>query len=891
MTHLRLRLAAGLLTLVLCVAPAAAAAAEPAEPPAAPAGPVPPRLIVVKIDGLSPLLLDALMDPDNPEKLARLPDPEGFRRAVAIFRLETGQQDLVPNLRRYFYEQGVRADNMYSATTTLSSIAWSVIETGQPSVVKRHMAFNRNNGYLRSHLDGFRDTLEFSFRRGRKTNALWELDQSGVSLFSDAFNPLRRYETPGIFYRLTPTSYLGGLAKAYVTAGQGFSDPWEVVRRHLASQVESADWPDFAEEYVANHIAEKILEPDASGRERYDYLTTSFTIDHQQHVDPVPENLVHRMVRLDRRLGRIFRAVERSSRRDSTLVAVVSDHGSEYLPGAINLAWPITRVFRTRALGGHTVATVMAEDSGRALSAPIPGVDYPRIYESPFSPYGKDAGGEKGYSTAFIDNFGNARAEVHLRNNDLNRLHLLLLAHGQRRLDEAQRARLRELLRATLGDIWTWFKSDYVLYNDYYLGVRAWLPNLKNRPDYYWRDAAARLEDEQELDVTQLRALSRLAELCQAEAPLAWLEKNKPAISAILPKRYFGPRNSVHQLTHYTLGLDDNLNWVESTVNPRGERVPMDYVEVLSSWTAPNPPLSHEPNPVDLMVRSLEVEPIRAALVERGRLEPDAALEQVIWIISTAQHNLRRGGQALLLEAADGRLRYLPVRNLAESSDGRITFEAADELDPLGLLYDSGFQAANGPDVSEPAFWWLDEFHDRHEWMRAVHNTHYTVAPLIFSDIAGSHAEAFMDNPEFQQALVGFPSEADKQRYLRGLRWKYRSQLPDLLLWSSYLWNFTSKSQTSGGSHGGLTGAVARTSFLLWGGQNFHLPAGTVLAQPATTLDVAPTLMRLVGMLDGDNRVIRQAGAVRERPFLPFPGHALVVPEADVASKRAAPGR
>jgi hypothetical protein len=153
------------------------------------------------------------------------------------------------------------------------------------------------------------------------------------------------------------------------------------------------------------------------------------------------------------------------------------------------------------------------------------------------------------------------------------------------------------------------------------------------------------------------------------------------------------------------------------------------------------------------------------------------------------------------------------------------------------------------------------------------------------------HTQAFIDNPEFQQALAGFPGESDKQRYLRGLRWKYAAQRPDLLLWSSYLWNFTSKSQTSGGSHGGLTGAVARTSFLLWGGRNFHLPAGTALTEPATTLDVAPTLMRLVGMLNEDNRVIRQAGAVRERPFLPLPGRALIGPGADVASHRPTSAR
>jgi len=88
----------------------------------------------------------------------------------------------------------------------------------------------------------------------------------------------------------------------------------------------------------------------------------------------------------------------------------------------------------------------MAEDGGRALSNPIPGVDFPRVYESPYSPYGAAAGpqGRSDYVTAVIDNFGNARAEVHLRNNDLNRLHLLLLAR-ERKLTDAKRARWQAL--------------------------------------------------------------------------------------------------------------------------------------------------------------------------------------------------------------------------------------------------------------------------------------------------------------------------------------------------------------------------------------------------------------------------------------------------------------
>ena len=857
---------APLLLLLLALTLPVGAQEPPATSPVTPR----PRLVEIKVDGLSPMFLDALVDPDDPAKLARLPDPERFRRAIAMVRQEIGQRDLVPNLQRFFYQRGVRVQNMVSATVTLSSVAWSVIQTGQPSVIKRHMMSSRQTGYLRSHLDGFRDSFELLARKARKTNALWELDQAGVSLFADGFNPLRSYVTPWMYYRLAPVAYLSDLGKRYVTGGK--SHPKDIFRSHMARLANGIDYPDFAEEFVVDHVAKKVLESDLAGSERYDYISTFFTIDHQHHVDPNPENLVRRMARLDRRIGRILQAVERSKRRDHTLVVLISDHGSEYLPGAINVTFPLTRAMRTRLFGGHTVGTVMAENAVHALTTPVQGIDFARVYEGPYSPYNQGPGAEKGYTTAFVDNFGNARAEIHLRNNDLNRLHLLLQAR-YRKLDEQHRVRLRKLLRAALAEVWEWLEPELAAYRDYSQGVRAWLPELKRRADSYWRDVAARLGSENERDTAQLRRLDRLATLARAEDPLAWLEERELSIPKLLPKKYFGPRNTVYQLSHYTVGLDEELQWVETTVDPRGRRVPMDYFSILPNYQVPNPPLSYERNPLDLLVTAVPAQAVAAALRERGWLQQDVSLRRALWVISTAQHNLRRGGQALVLEGADGRVRYLPIDRLQETAEGSFTFDPANELDPLGLLTDPEFRAPDGL----PAFLWLEDFHSRNEWLRATFATGYTIAPLVFLDVAGIHTDAFIDNPDFQRALTGFPDEENKQFYLRGLRWKYASQQPDLLVWSSYLWNLSSKTYTAGGSHGGLTPQVARTTFLLWGGKDFALPAGTVITQPATTLDIVPTLATLLGMVDAEGKMVPQPGAVRERPFLPFAGQPLPI--------------
>lgn len=852
--------------------------------------PQPPRLrlIQIKVDGLSPALVDALIDPDNPEKLRQLPDPEGFLRAIRLWRTYAGRQDLVPNLRRYFFEQGVRAENMFSATVTLSTAAWSVIDTGQPTVVKKHMTFSRQNGYLRSHLDAFRDAVEFSFRDSRKTNAQWSLDQAGVSLLSDAFNPLRVYVTPQIFYRQRPFEYLKGFAHSWASGGHPFSRPLEVISHHFGRRVKGMDYPDFGEDFVARHLSDMILARDFTGREQYDYLSTFFSIiDHQHHVDPNPENLVFRMLRFDRRLGRILEAVERSQRREETLVLLISDHGSEYEPGKVNLSFPLTRAFRDPLFGGHTVSTVMAENAARALTTLVPGVDFPRVYESPFSPYGKGRrGGEDDYVTAFIDNFGNARAEIHLRNNDLNRLHLLLLARF-RPLDEPSRDRLRARLRETLDAIRVWLAPERAAYRDYHEGVRDWLPQIQKRTDPYWRDAAARLRGEAERDARQLRVLDRLWELVQAEDPLGWLERKRPSIPALIPRKYFGPCNSVYQLSHYTIGVDAAWNWVETTVNHQGQPVPMNYFEILTTYRAPNPADSGEPSPFDLVLTALPVEAVERVGREQGWWGAPVPVQQALWVLSSAQGNDGKGGQALLLESLDGSLRYLPLRWLRAQPDGSVELERADNRDPLGLLHDPAFR----PPTAELRAAWLEQFHRPDDWLAATGKTRYSNAPLVFADIMRANAQRVVDNPEFQQSLTGFSSPEMKQRYLRGLRWKYAAEQPELRVWSAWLWNFSSKTYTSGGSHGGLSPQVSRVAFYLWGGARTGIPAGLVLTPPCTTLDVAPTLAAVLGMLDRNGQVIRQPGAVRDRSFLAFPGRVLPLGPAVGAGVALSGGR
>lgn len=856
--------------LALLVLPAAAQ-----EPPAAER----PRIIVIKVDGLSPWLVEAAVHPEDDEVVNRLDDPVEFRRAVANYRRASGRQQLLPNIERYFFRDGVRARYLYSATVTLSAAAWSVLDTGQPSIIKGHGVFERDTGHMRSYLDFLRDTVDFVKRRGDKTLGVWVLDQAGVSLVADAFEPEREWMAPQMYVRPDLREYLAHLGLTYVTGGHKFSEPVKIVKTHLGRRAnDTAQYVEYGEGFMMDQVSEHILARDYTGDEPFDLLSGYFTqVDHQQHAEPSPEGLLFKLIHFDELLGRVFHAVEQSQRRGRTYVVVISDHGQEFVPGLTATSVPLTRVFRTRWLGGHTTQTLLSEETDRALTVPLAGVDFPRVYESDFSPYGKAApggSGEKGWPTAYVEPFGNARAEIHLRNNDLNRLHLVLLALRRGGWNEDQWHRIGERLQESLSAIGRWLPAELETMRDYRAGALDRVRFLEKSADPYQRDSAARLQVEMGRLEPQLETLTQLEGLINqshSQSVLGVLREKRFRVEEFIPKKFYGPRNSFYQLSHYTIGLDDQQRWVESTIDPGGHRVPMNYFQILADYEVANPPTPDNHNPFDLIVYAIPPESIWPALVERGIVGPEERGRDVIWVRSTAENNPRKGGEALILRRDDNQVKYVPIENLVEDIEGRFSFTTGAPKDPLQLLSDSSFRAAAGEDPTA----WLAEWHTPQTWLEAIHQTRYTNALLVFLDLAGQNFRRSIGTPDFERNLVGFSSDAAKQRYIRGLLRKYGNFMGDFWVWSSEHFNFSSKGPEPAGAHGGLGWRVAQTSFMVWGGEQTDLRRGTLLEERATTLDVAPTLLCLAERLDRSRRPTPLHEAAPPRPFLPFPGRVL----------------
>ncbi len=852
-----------------------------------------PRLVLIKADGLPPDLLAALSFPEREDYWRRLPYREDLRQTLRFYQEQTGKSIVLPNLRHYFFEDGVYVENFFSETLTLSPVSWGVIETGQHSVVKGHATFSRDTGYLRYHLDGLREVLDAVRHGESRSTPLWNLDQIGLSLMPDAFDPDRVWSGLQIYRRSANRQTI--LESVRHFAHNDKRGVFRIIQSHLSRLVTGRDYTEFAQDISGLMTARKILEKDLLGREKYDYLSPCFTlIDHQQHVDPHPQNLIHWTVKLDGLVGGIFEAVEQSARRNQTVVAIVSDHGSEIQPGKTAFSFPITEMFRTPLFGGHTVKTLLVENAWNSVTTPIAAVDSPRVYESRHSPYGDDAGGEEGFVTCFIDNFGNGRSAVNLRNDDLNRLHLILLEIKRSEPDSERWLRLGSLFRETLGQTRKWLEPDLALYRDYREGTRDLAVNLLSRTDKDALNAAWRLQEEADRDAPQIAALELLLGLRftpeEERNGLLFdaMVRSDFRISSLIPKAFLGVPNQVHQLSRYTLGLDRDLNWVTTTVDPKGRRLPLNYYQIMSDYRAPNAPANGDFNPHDLIVTRLPArQAARALRAIAGDDAGERGLRNVVWVKSTARNRFDKGGEALIVEDDDRQIRYLPIAGLEQAEDHTIRFTPGTGPDPLGLLGQSGVRV---PDQAS-RFDWVRRFHSRRDWLEATFRTEYSTAVCILLDIVNNPTEAFIDSPDFQSFLTHFSSPDLKARYLRGLKRKYANQQPDFLVWSEELWNFNSSTRTSGGSHSGLRPIVARTAFLVWGGDDTRIGRGKTVSRVGTTLDVVPTLSHALGILDEQNRVIPQPGSNPERVFLPFPGRVIDIFGRHRASYETGPAR
>jgi hypothetical protein len=809
-----------------------------------------PKLVLIKLDGVSWFVLEAAVNPSGPAT-DRLPYPEMFRDAHRQFQSILGKRVLLPNFQTYFFQEAVRTRTMYSGTLALSTPSWSMIDTGQPTIVKANSSFNRFSGRLSFYLDQVRESRNLLLGAG-KTTALWQLDLLGVPILIDAFPPERSWTAIQPFYRQRPHDQLSNLGRHLVTRGQPGRNPFSLLYRHLKGTVHDLDYPEKNDEAVARLAARKVLE-ELEGRERYDVINAAFfTIDHQIHLDADYRNILTWLIQVDSWVGEIMAAVHRSGRSRDTLAAIVSDHGLDFDPVNINYAFPINRWLRDPRFGAHNTLATLVENSAHALSTPIRGFDFNRLYESQHSPYGNKApGGEKGYATAFTANNGNPRFDAFLRNSDLNRLHMMLLDIRRLRRDPHRLEVIYPVFSEHLEAARNWLKADAARAEAASKALLHKAHTLEADPDPYSVDSARRLKEEAEEYRRILVGLNRLLSIPgERDEWMKWA-RSRFKVSQLLPKGYMGPPNNLEQLRNYVSGWvqEENLRWIEG---PAAFRT-VDYPEVLAGFRAASPNAYGNPYPFAFFSTRLPLDQVN--------LQTDQPLRQVIWL------KFSRGrGEALMAESESGDLMYQPIRPLAPAGSGyAVTPDPnSDPLDYTGL-----------------AGRWLTP----RQWGLETESKEYSVVPVILADLFRENHEFFLDSPHLEERLSSLAPQR-REEFLSALRFRFEQKTCDFRVWTNPGWNVNTNAHTPGGSHGAFNPLDVRTVFAVWGGSNFPLKRGSVVEGAYFTYDILPTLLNAMGRLDADGHVIPATGADPPSFFPPLPG--TVIPLFEPSDRHAA---
>jgi hypothetical protein len=569
---------------------------------------------------------------------------------------------------------------------------------------------------------------------------------------------------------------------------------------------------------------------------------------------------------LDARLGRFWTAIQKSPLAAETIFIVVSDHGFNSDPKVLSQGFNLVKLLGSREGGGHHVITkrrLMMDYAIKGINPFVP----PITTTTSQSYYLK--GQSTDYPTALLDFDGNERAGLHLRNTDLNELHILL--------QQLQRKDLSpELRTATTNTFFAVIARDRA----------AWVPDLdqlekeigalhraieaedgrcKSQPKKFTDEDREMGRDDNArrtcLHVTQWTELEThyAGYIATMRALLALnpdtLQPAKLQIPEFIPRTSMGQRNTVYALQNYIVGLGPSglvLNG-DGSLDLDRTFVRLNYYDLLKRQTVRNnvqPGISNQP--VDFLATRIPLESIAALLPPEA--QPD---DDVIWLYASPER------QALLLARGEAngqlQLRYLPIANLTQDASGAIHFDRINwQADlPLKILEDVRLETPEGDRTK-----WLNDWHTDVEWLRALHKTQYS------NGLIGLH-EQFMQfvAPATDVNAKGI---SEDERLLRSLRRRQRHLAEtDLQIFANNHWNFDVRGFNPGGNHGSFFRISTHASFMLAGD---GVPRGLAVTDPYDSLSVVPTILALTGNLQSDNT---PAENLVKRGFIKFPGRVI----------------
>ncbi|HKO96961.1 MAG TPA: alkaline phosphatase family protein [Pyrinomonadaceae bacterium] len=787
------------------------------------------RIVVIKVDGLPYELVDSFVK-------------ERDQR--------TGKSKL-PWFDYVFYQRGTRLSNFYTRGMSLSAPSWSTLDTGQHLQIKGNVEFDRYTLHAYDYLNFIPFYLKSAAGMRIDMPGAEVLDSLDVPLVADAFAHEDRYIGFQLFQRgMRFATLKDAMQKRFMKHPRDLLDEWTMgldMRTPFFDQME-------------RELIDKLRQPNTKYLDLY---VSGF--DHvAHHVNDRRSHLAEVQV-IDALVGRIWTAIQKSPMAQETTLVVVSDHGFNSVPGVYSQGYNLVKLLGTPAGGGHHVVTKRR----LMLDYSLKGINFlvPLITTTTDDSYYL-TGQSTDYPTALLDFDGNERASLHLRDTDLNLLHILLQELQRNNLTAPIRAAALNEFFNTIDRRRSGWQRELADLNEELAVLRVFIEKQRQlweaepkkfspeeirlgRDDQKKR-VFAQLERwmSQEKDYTEyLRTLTNLLALKKESFSPA-----KIKIEDVIAKRAMGEKNTVGQLQNYVVGLSSQglkLN-AQGSLDLVNSFRRVNYFTLLQSVTTKNNVQPQVGNrPIDMIVCRVQSDRLEQFANEKD-LMPDA-----VWVYGGPDK------QALILARENqGRLsmRYVPIKNLSEDSSGRLQFEpsAWGPGFPLRIFEDQELAIRSDRQA------WLSEWHTDLEWLHALHNTKYSNGVVgLYEEVARHALPVQMDEPGLtsdQRVMLRF---ARRQRHLIET---------DLLLVANDHWNFDVRGFNPGGNHGSFFRISTLSTLMFAGGNRTGIPRGAHIEEPYDSLSFAPTVLALTGNLRDD---YTPNSTLWNKGFRRFPGRPI----------------
>ncbi len=790
------------------------------------------RVVVIKIDGLPNYYVD---------KFVKERDPE------------TGRS-VLPWFEEVFYKNGTRMPNFYTRGMSLSGPSWGQLDTGRHLQIKGNVEYDRYTLHAYDYLNFVPYYIDYGLNKKVDMPAVEVLDQLKIPIISDAFPYYSKYISSQLYQRGNNWGVLAnGFIKLYPGDPNSFIDEWTIGLNFRGVTIDQA---------VRDITGMLVKRPEI---DYYDYYDTAF--DHVSHHNNDDASRLVALKELDRVIGKIWVAMQASSRAGETAIVLVSDHGFNSEEKVYSQGFNLVKLLASSAGGGHHVITkrrLMLDYSIKGIYPLVPLIKT-TSHESYYL-----QGQSNEYPTALVDFDGNERSSIHLRNSDLNELHILLQKLKQNKLEAGVKTAATDALfqiigrhandwketademGEELGALQRWIEAQEKIVSTLQMTPTKKSP-IPRQVGEQNRRIAALLEIAIDAEADYRKYIATVRNLLSLRREV--FDAKKIKIEDLIAPGAMGDPNTVYQLQNYVVGQsmrglvlaqDGSLDMEKSF-----KRV--NYYDLLADQSVRSnvqPKVSNKP--IDFVASRIPADSISDALPADHR-----STEDPIWLNGSA------GKQALILSRDDGGVesfRYLPISGLREGPDGKVTFETRewDSGFPLKIFEDENFDVPVADRKS-----WLGEWHSEYDWLKAVHRTMYSTAIIGLNEQMDRHP-VFNDQGD---------QLSQDEKLIRRFRERQRQLVEaDMLILANNHWNFDVRGFNPGGNHGSFFRVSTNSTFMIAGGDKTGIPRGLEVAAPYDGLSFAPTIFALMGKIDADNNPTPE---MYDRGFRKFPGRVV----------------